>query len=256
MPLEYIPLLNTQREIYKTPLGVERFKTYINTILNSSEDDVELAPLAAMNPMAKEHAKMCLDKLLAQNADVIAANAIAEFQSRTKALDAFGIRASLVLVDDAKGGWTNRTLNEFHYFFEFDKTSFFKRPWLTIPCWTNDEDPHQNVHATTLAYLYRLAYVLEHGQAKTLRDMLKQEGEVLRFAGVTQWLDEEELTYTKAVVEKWLESTLKPVHIACLYGDKVAKSVGYEALGLGDRAGFALALNNTEKSNLTSETAP
>jgi hypothetical protein len=242
MRLEYTPLLSVQRGIYETPLGAERFRAYINTILHSSEDEIELAPLAAMNPMAKDHAKVCLDKLLESDAEAIAADAVRAFQNKIKTLDVFNIRASLVLVDDAKGGWTNRYLNEFQYFFEFDKVSFLKRPWLMIPCWTSDEGSSRFVHETTLAYLYRLAYVLEHGQAKTLEEMLKQEGEVLKFAGVLQWLDNEELEYTRAVLENYLESSSKPVQVACLYGDEAARSVGYEPLGLEKRAGFALAL--------------
>jgi hypothetical protein len=242
MALEYTPLLKTQRDIYDVPLGVKRFKAYINTILSSSEDDIELAPLSAMNPMAKDHAKVCLGELLELNADAIAANAVTKFQSKIKTLDPFNIRASLVLCDNAKGGWTNRYLNEFQYFFEFDKASFFKRPWVMIPCWTSDEVLDETIDQTTLAYLYRLAFVLEKGQAKTLEEMLKQEGNVLAFAGVTQWLNGDELEYTGVVIEKHLESTAKPIQLACLYGDEAAKSVGYEPLGLAHKAGFALAL--------------
>jgi hypothetical protein len=242
MALEYIPLLKTQRDVYDVPLGIQRFKAYINTILNASEDDIELAPLAAMNPMAKDHAKECLDKLLELNADGIAENATTEFQSRVKTLNSFNLRASLVLCDDAKGGWTNRYLNEFQYFFEFDKASFFKRPWLMMPCWTSDEVSSETIYQTTLAYLYRLTYVLEKGQAKTLEQMLKQEGEVLAFSGVTQWLGADELEYTQSVIKQYLRSTAKPVQLACLYGDEAAKSVGYEPLGLSHEAGFALAL--------------
>jgi hypothetical protein len=251
MPLEYIPLLTIQREIYNVPLGLERFKAYINTILNSSEDELELAPLSAMNPMAKDHAKVRLDELLELNADAIAAHAVTRFQSKVKTLDPFDIRASLVLCDDAKGGWTNRYLNEFQYFFEFDKPSFFKRPWLMMPCWTSDEVSSETIHQTTLAYLYRLAYVLGRRQAKTLEHMLKQEGEALAFAGGAQWLDADELEYTQIVLDKYLESTVKPIQLACLYGDEAAKSVGYEPLGLAHKAGFALALARASRGSLS-----
>ncbi|MGL4611407.1 MAG: hypothetical protein ACRCYY_17305 [Trueperaceae bacterium] len=242
MALEYTPLLKIQREVYEVPLGAERFKTYVNTILNSAEDNIELTPLSAMNPMAKDHALACLDTLLEQHADTIATEALTEFQSKLKSLDAFEIRASLVLCDDLKGGWTNRTLNEFSYCFEFDKSSFLKRPWLMIPYWTSDDVKRETVRETTLAYLYRLAYVIERGRAKTLEQMLKQEGQVLKFSDRKQWLDKEELEYTKAVLEPYLQTTEKPTQIACLYGDEAAKSVGYKALGLEHKAGFALAL--------------
>jgi hypothetical protein len=242
MALSYIPLLGTQLEIYNVPLGLERFKSYIKTILGSLEDDTELAPLAHMNPMAKDHAKHYLEKLLELNADNMAVKAVTEFQAKVKTLEPFDIKVSLVLCDDAKGGWTNRYLNEFTYFFDFDKRDFLKRPWLMVPCWTGDEVSGERVYKDTLAYLYRLAYVFEHHQAKTLQQMLEQESQVLAFAGVAQWLDTDELEYSKAVLEKHLESSAKPIQIACLYGDEAAKSVGYEPFGLSYKAGFALAL--------------
>jgi hypothetical protein len=242
MALSYIPLLGTQLEIYNVPLGLERFKSYIKTILGSLEDDTELAPLAHMNPMAKDHAKVYLENLIAIEADATAQTAVTDFKSRFNRLNDLDIKVSLVVCDDAKGGWTNRYLNEFTYFFDFDKRDFLKRPWLMVPCWTGDEVSGERIYKDTLAYLYRLAYVFEHHQAKTLRQMLEQEGQVLAFAGIAQGLDADEFEYSRAVIEAYLESTAKPVQLACLYGDEAAKSVGYEPFGLAHRAGFGLAL--------------
>jgi hypothetical protein len=209
MGLTYISLLQVQLEVYQIPLGLERFKSYIKTILNEDSDDIELAPLAEMNPMAN-------------------------------------IRVSLVVVDDAKGGWTNRYLNDFQYAFEFDKASFLKRPWLMVPCWTNEEPSRDKIYNDTLIHLHRLAYVFEHGQAKTLAQMMQQEGFILARANVKQWLSQDDLAYSREVLKPLLETTEKPLQVSYLYGDEAAKSVGYQPLGLSARAGFAVALDNVK----------
>lgn len=244
MRLSYIPLLQTQLEVYQVPLGFERFKAYIKTILNEDSDDIKLAPLAEMNPMAKEHAKVYLETLLELQADTIAAKAVHDFTSSNLSLSTYDIRVSLVVVDDAKGGWTNRYLNDFQYVFEFDKASFLKRPWLMVPCWTNEEPSRDKIYNDTLIHLHRLAYVFEHGQAKTLAQMMQQEGFVLARANVKQWLSQDDLAYSREVLKPLLETTEKPIQVACLYGDEAAKSVGYQPLGLSARAGFAVALDN------------
>jgi hypothetical protein len=254
MPLEYIPLLNTQREIYEVPLGLERFKSYLETIVGSSEDDIELAPLAAMNPMAKDHAKVYLERLIALDADTTAEKALAEFKSRIYTLDSFNIKASLVVCDDLKGGWTNRYLGEAKHLLNFSKTNFLKRPWLAVPCWTSEDISGDQLRKNTLAALYRLAYMFQH-KAVTLGEVMVQEGYALVFAGDRRWLEQDDLEYTGNVIEPYLETTLFPLQFACLYGDDIAKSVGYQPLGLSHRAGFALALDNAGKSNLIPEEA-
>jgi hypothetical protein len=254
MPLEYIPLLNTQREIYDVPLGLERFKNYLKTIVGSSEDDIELAPLAAMNPMAKDHAKVYLEKLIALDADEVARTALAEFKSRIYVLDGFDIKASLVVCDDVKGGWTNRYLNEAKYLLDFSKTNFLKRPWLAVPCWTSEDISSDQLRKNTLAALYRLAYMFQH-KAVTLGEVMLQEGYALMFAGDSRWLEHDDLEYTRNVIEPYLETTLFPLQFACLYGDEIAKSVGYQPLGLSHRAGFALALDDAKQSNMAPEEA-
>ncbi len=242
MGLKFIPLLQTQLGVYQAPLGLERFKTYIKTILNEDGDDMELAPLSAMNPMAKDHGRVYLEQLLSIQADEVSAQAVQEFTRDRRTLSNYDIKVSLVVVDDAKGGWTNRYLNDFQYAFEFDKISFLKRPWLMVPCWTSEDISSEGVYNNTLVYLHRLAYVFEHGQAKNLKQMMAQEAFVLARANVRQWLSQDDLEYSREVLKPWLESTEKPVQVACLYGDEAAKSVGYQPLGLSHRAGLALAL--------------
>ena len=54
MDLSFVPLLQTQRELYRMPGGLERFKAYLSTMVDGETGDLAL-PLVAMNPMGKDH---------------------------------------------------------------------------------------------------------------------------------------------------------------------------------------------------------
>jgi hypothetical protein len=112
MHLDYVPLLHVQREIQGMPRDRERFYHYLRTIWNCYEEDFELIPLMFANPMARDHVTTLLDELLALGADQIAATAAAEAAPRLP--DGPGeFKASIVVCDDLKGGWTNRFDYEF-----------------------------------------------------------------------------------------------------------------------------------------------
>src|SRR5512134_690237 len=68
MNLEYVPLLQVQRDLYKLPRGYERFREYLRTMVDPESGDLKL-PLVAMNPMGKDHLPPFLDHLLAIGAD-------------------------------------------------------------------------------------------------------------------------------------------------------------------------------------------
>ena len=113
MRLDYVPLLHIQREIQGMPFGIERFRHYLRTIWNCYETDFELIPLLLANPMGKDHVTSLLDDLLAMGADQVAADAAIEASARLP--DGPGEwKATVVVVDDLKGGWTNRYDYEFN----------------------------------------------------------------------------------------------------------------------------------------------
>ena len=78
MNIEFVTLLQVQRDLYSIPRGPERFSAYLKAMVNSDGTDVRLAPLVAMNPMGKDHVPTLLDTLLAMEAEAIAARATAE----------------------------------------------------------------------------------------------------------------------------------------------------------------------------------
>ena len=240
MPLEYIPLLEKQLELYQVPLDQERFQAYLKVVVgDASGHDIELAPLAWINPMAKAHALEQVKALLDLGAEDVAKKAMQEAQTRLSIQDDF--RVSTVLLDDLKGGWTNRYLNEARDYFK-PLEGLKKFAWIIVPCWTADRPSLEFIRQVVKMYIYRASYVLSYGNPTTLQDVLRQEGLAMQFADVEQWLESDDLEYSKEVIKPYLQSEHYPTQFACLFGDEAAKVVGYPALGLSKRAGFAVGL--------------
>lgn len=244
MNFDYIPTLQIQRDLYAMPRGFERFWEYIATMVDPETHDLKL-PLVAMNPMGKDHIPALLDQFLAFDADGIAAKVTVDVQA--KLLECTGeFKITTVISDDAQGAWTHRVFNEFGH--RFQSKPIFRRGWLTVILWTSEApDPlllRQNVAAT----LYRGAYLCEHGFARTLAEMMRQEGYAMALADcATPALEADDLDYTRQVIEPLRNSTDQATQIAALFGDEAARSVGYPPLGLSQRAGLALALTEGKK---------
>jgi hypothetical protein len=235
--LEYVPLLTIQRDLYDLPRGFERFREYIRTITGGS-DELKL-PLVAMNPMGKDHLPPFLDHLLAIDADGVGARALGETASAL-ADESGDYRACLVVSDDLKGGWTNRYTSEFSY--RFEQRAMYRRAWLPAILWTSETYDATRVRAEVLECIYRVVYVQRHGPPRTLADMLTQEGYVMRSAGSTvPLLDDDDLLYTREVLREYASATDRATVIAALFGDAAARDLGYQPLGLSPRAGLALA---------------
>ena len=116
--------------------------------------------------------------------------------------------------------------------------------WLTATVWTSDPPSRARVREEAASVVHRAAYLLAHGEALSLGEMLAQEGYAMARAGCTEpAADAGELAYTRQVLQPLLARRDRPTVMACLYGDRAAQSLGYRPLGLGDYAGLALALH-------------
>ena len=241
MNLEFIPLLNVQREIYNIPRGAERFRAYISTMVDPETQDLKL-PIVSMNPMGKDHIPALLDSYLSLDADRLAARAAYEAAQRLEQLPG-EFKVTLVISDDAMGGWTNRYFTEFGH--RFNSKPYFRRGWLVGILWTSEKPSAEAAREEVLTTVFRGAHIQQHGFARTLRDMLRQEGYAMAMAACSQPpMEEEELAYTRDVIAPYLEARDQPTLMSCLYGDEVAVSLGYSPLGLSQRAGIWIALED------------
>lgn len=258
MPFEYVyvPLLEIQREIYQLPRGMERFREYVKTLLNAQGDDLELVPMVAMNPMAKEHVLAYVEQLLSMNAEDTAQSALAQAQIRLPSFPE-PWKVSLIVLDDLRGGWTNRytTLFADWAMTERSRANFLRYAWVSVGLWTSELPSPGGIRREVFAQAYQALWALRRSKARTLRQVLRQEGFALAFAGQKPWLEPDELAYTRAVIAPHLDSDHYPTLIAPLYGDEAARSLGYAPLGLSARAGFALALAEALESEVSPEEA-
>jgi hypothetical protein len=244
MKLEYVPLLKIQRELYNIPRGFERFREYLATMIDPETRDMKL-PLAPMNPMGKEQVPALLDQYLAFDTDGLAAQAVEDAEAQLQAV-AGEFKVAFVMADDAQGGWTNRYASE--YYLRFGNKPYHKRGWITGILWTSETPNARSAHAEVLTAVFRTVHIQQHGFARTLREMLAQDGYAMAQANCTEpCLASDELEYTREVIAPHLDSQNYPTVFACLFGDHAASLLGYNPLGLSERAGFALALHDAKK---------
>ncbi len=71
------------RDLYVQPRDIARFRRYIASLTGGSQDVV--LPIGVANPMAKEHAVVKIDELLAIDADGVGARAGGRAHARTSA---------------------------------------------------------------------------------------------------------------------------------------------------------------------------
>lgn len=251
--LTLVPMLRDQRDLCDVPRGRLRFKRYL-VLLTGGTDDMAL-PLPAFNPMARNHVADALDTLLAVGAEDVAREALVEAEERLGRPDV-ALRVGLVLADDIGGAWTDRDSTEANRL-RFVARPMLDRKWIAVVFWTSDRATKKTVREEVLVTVYRELYLLKNDPPLTLHGMMLLEGTARAFAGATTpALDEEELAYTREVIEPHLDCRAFedfPTAFTCLYGDEAARRLGYPPLGLSSRAGCALGLAEARQATVTPE---
>jgi hypothetical protein len=101
------------------------------------------------------------------------------------------------------------------------------------------------VREAILTAAHRVAYMHQHGPARTLREMLAQEGQVMALAGCCgPTLEAEDLAYTREVLSAFRDADDMRTCVECLFGDAAARTLGFTPRGLSPWAGLALALHD------------
>lgn len=177
-------------------------------------------------------------------ADRYGREVVAELVPELAAID-LEIEVGLVMADDLRGGWTNRYSTELQV-----RAGGEARPsvsqWAVGLLWSSEPATLLTVRETLRCLLWRLAWHRTRGVARTLDELLIQEGWVLHRAGCTgPVLAPEDLDYTRAVLAPHRQARDQATWIAALFGDPGALSLGHQPLGLSDRVGLALALAET-----------
>ncbi len=248
MPLQYVPLLEIQRDLYRLPRDRNRFRTYLRTMMNDAGDDIAIPPLVAMNPMAREHVPQLVEAYLALDADQVAHQALAEIAPTTSKIEE-DLRIGLVVLDDLHGGWTNRYAAEYKIRFATcrDNAKAKERgKFLLGALWSSEPPEAEMVRHAILLAAWQWVYRQQNGPPRTIREMLLQAGFCLaKTCTAAPAREAERLASTRARIAPHLDACDMPTAIACLYGDEAAESLGFACLGLEPRAGFELALHDS-----------
>jgi hypothetical protein len=202
--------------------------------------------------MCKDHVTAMLDAYLAMDADGIGARVAAEVAARLADVPV-EFKVGLLVCDDLMGGGTNRYDYEFAFRFGpghlpsggVKRSRWLKDVWLQGVLWSSESASERAVRESILAAAHRVAYMHQHGPARTLRDMLTQEGQVMALAGCSgPTLDAEDIAYTREVLIPYLDADDMRTCIECLFGDAAARTLGFTPRGLSPWAGLALALHD------------
>ena len=117
--------------------------------------------------------------------------------------------------------------------------------WLQGVLWSSEAATERAVREAILTAAHRAAYMHQHGLARTLREMLAQEGQVMALAGCSgPTLDAEDIVYTREVLAPFLDTDDMRTCIECLFGDAATRTLGLTPCGLSPWAGLALALHD------------
>jgi hypothetical protein len=252
MGIDLIPTLEVQRALYAQKRTMARFRWYLEQITGVSDDgEIDIAlPIVAVNPLGREHCLAAIEALIALGAEAEIASAIEEARRRLTQV-AGEAKVCVNLLDDARGGWTNRHFVEAEMRLKGRLADRAKRrPFVVAPAWSSETYEAGMLRHEALAAIFRYAAAITLGSTQTLGEMLTREGLALRFAGadaetarlLAPRLADDEVDYCRAIILGQRESTHWPAQFAAFFGDEIAAEAGYPGLGLPSRAGFAVAL--------------
>jgi len=245
MRIDYVPALPELKRLYAMPRDQTRFRAYLRTMIDENGEEIGFAPLVLANPMAREHVRELVDRYGEMDADTIAFRTI---ESVLPELSHFDERfeASLVIVDDQKGGWTNRFATEIYLRRIPDPRSLTAkrrtRFWITGVLWSSEAASADNVRVAMKSALYRLQFVFENGPATSVSDLIRQERAVMIRSGKSLApLESDEYLWTQQVLADRANEIDFANLVTCLFGDVAAETLGFEKLGLPENAGLRSA---------------
>ena len=223
-----------------------RFEAYVDFMTGGKE----LLPLGAFSPMGRQQ-PVYLDALIQMDAEEIAQRTALEVTKQLQVVpDKYKLALVVVDAPPGKNTWTHRHVTDAEWRLErkYDSVPMsddcYDR-WVTVQLWTDEPACPEYIQQETRSALFRAAHQSQQGKRPdTLQEYLQQEGRAMAFADCAVELEADDIEYSKQVLEPLLQSTHYPTCFAALYGDEIAKQVGYPPLGLSHHAGFQVGLSD------------
>jgi hypothetical protein len=198
-----VPTLEAMAEVYRQPTtgGAEspRFKAYVAL--------ADKAPVSRYNPMTSKPVLDTIEALLAIDAEGIAGELSGKHE--------------MFITVAAPGMWTDRIATEVEH--------RLGEPTKQILLWTGEDTTADAVRRETIAQVIRI-----ERRARTTFEVAMREGYAYALSGDDGELD----TDVEAALKIVGRDDSLPTKAALLYGDDVARTMGFVPLGLRDRAGY------------------
>jgi hypothetical protein len=192
-------------DVYRLPAtggkDSPRFKRYVDVMLEGG------SPAQGYNPMTSKPVLETIEALLAIDAETIAQEIAGDHQ--------------MFITVAAPGMWTDRIATEVEH--------RLGEPSGQILLWTGEDTTADAVRRETIAQVIRI-----ERHARTTYEVAMREGYAYALAGGSGAIDREVETALKVVGKDESLAT----KAALLYGDDVARTMGFVPLGLADRAGY------------------
>ena len=224
MAVRVLPTLAAMAEVYRLPAegGPEspRFGAYV-------ELGRAGVPVSGYNPMTTKPVLPTIERLVAIDAEAIAARAASEAADRLGWTD----EVALVLTVATPGMWTDRLGTEVEH-------RLTGRGAREVLLWTGEDTGEAAVASAAVAQLVREVWRARNGLPGTVVAAAAQEGLALSMAGMRGTRSAE----AAAVLEVLGDDTTLSSMVAFLYGDTAAEALGFTPVGLGDRVGESHAV--------------
>ena len=224
-------------EIYRIPIGQERFRAYIN-ILNGGDKGKLAVPIGGYNPMAKEVVLERLLKMKNLGAEEIAEEALFEINKKLENSEKV-IKVGLNLVDDLGGAWSNFYQTKYESIFKFN--GVFNYDFCAPYFWMSEEITEELIRERTKAYVWRTVFWLYYAKPTNLISHLNQE--IFVCVNMESAEDEipTEIEHLKLYYQIHEQSTDFSRIFNFFYGDEASTSINHPTFGIGEKNGFDLA---------------
>jgi len=237
MKFQLTPVLSLMEEIYRMPIGQERFRAYIN-ILNGGDKDKLAVPIGGYNPMAKEVVLERLLKMKKLGAEEIAKKALFEINKKFETSEKV-IKVGLNLVDNLGGAWSSFFQTKYESIFKFN--GVFNYDFCAPYFWMSEEITEELIQKRTQAYAWRTVFWLQNGRPKTLEDHLNQEVLVFKNLPKIERNTAHELEQLNQLFQKNKVATDDRLIFNFFFGDKASSDLDYPTYGVDSVTGFDLA---------------
>lgn len=239
MKFELLKVLDKILGLYQLPRNKERFDKYLYLLQGTDKDEMIL-PIAGFNPMGKELALYKIQALIEFDAEELVKKSLEQINSELSGSSDRTIQVAINLIDDVEGSWSNYAVTDYKSKFEFD--GLIKRNFCTPIFWTSETVSEEIIAQRTKEYVHRTIYWIKKGKPETLYDCFEQEVYVNIACGkqLSYW-EMCDIEMLKKHFIQNVNSVDYNLNLNFFYGDKETEDLNFPVYGIPKNGGFEYA---------------